>query len=121
MVGPLGGFTDRGESKWCLSARSRRTSFALAPLATVTAHRASAGLIRARRAAGRAWLGLIARKLLTPMVRRVTLDGMKKIVVTVVTCKRCGKEWVPRKPEWPRRCPACRSPYWDRPRRGAGE
>ena len=31
-------------------------------------------------------------------------------------CLRCGHEWVKRIPH-PIRCPKCRSPYWDRPRR----
>jgi DNA-directed RNA polymerase subunit RPC12/RpoP len=45
-------------------------------------------------------------------------------------CLRCAHEWVPRgielpegkKPpepkEEPRVCPKCKSPYWNRPRRG---
>ncbi|UVT15124.1 MAG: hypothetical protein H8K04_15045 [Nitrospira sp.] len=32
-------------------------------------------------------------------------------------CHRCGKEWWPRQPRKPARCPGCKSPYWDRPRR----
>lgn len=32
-------------------------------------------------------------------------------------CERCGYEWVPRKPDYPRVCVRCKSPYWDRPRR----
>ncbi|MEM0171614.1 MAG: hypothetical protein QXV57_03535 [Thermoproteota archaeon] len=32
-------------------------------------------------------------------------------------CKRCGHEWYPRKPEKPRICPRCKSPYWDVERR----
>ena len=33
------------------------------------------------------------------------------------TCLRCGHgPWWPRKPTRPRVCPACRSPWWDRPR-----
>jgi DNA-directed RNA polymerase subunit RPC12/RpoP len=32
-------------------------------------------------------------------------------------CYRCGKDWWPRTPKKPARCPACKSPYWDRPRR----
>ncbi len=32
-------------------------------------------------------------------------------------CHRCGKAWWPRRPQKPARCPGCKSPYWDRPRR----
>jgi len=32
-------------------------------------------------------------------------------------CYRCDKVWWPRTPKKPARCPACKSPYWDRPRR----
>ena len=32
-------------------------------------------------------------------------------------CSRCGHEWIPRKPEHPRVCPRCKSPFWDRERR----
>lgn len=40
-------------------------------------------------------------------------------VVTVYGCERCSNEWVPRrKGERPRVCPECKSPYWDRPRKG---
>jgi predicted Zn-ribbon and HTH transcriptional regulator len=39
-------------------------------------------------------------------------------------CERCRYEWVPRdiaaKPEGPGVCPKCKSPYWNRPRRGHG-
>lgn len=31
------------------------------------------------------------------------------------TCLRCGDHWVPRT-ERPVKCPACKSPYWDKPR-----
>ncbi|QPD06368.1 MAG: hypothetical protein Nkreftii_004142 [Candidatus Nitrospira kreftii] len=32
-------------------------------------------------------------------------------------CRRCGKAWWPRQPRKPVRCPGCKSPYWDKPRR----
>lgn len=33
-------------------------------------------------------------------------------------CHRCNHEWLPRGEGVPRVCPKCKSPYWDRPRRG---
>ena len=32
-------------------------------------------------------------------------------------CHRCGHAWVPRKSVYPRICPKCKSPYWDRDKR----
>jgi hypothetical protein len=34
-------------------------------------------------------------------------------------CLRCGHKWYPESPRLPVRCPnpACRSPYWDIPRK----
>lgn len=29
-------------------------------------------------------------------------------------CKRCGHEWIPRKPQKPKVCPKCKSAYWDK-------
>jgi len=36
----------------------------------------------------------------------------------VCKCLRCGHSWTPRVAE-PRWCPACNSPYWNRPRRSS--
>jgi len=33
-----------------------------------------------------------------------------------LTCLRCGWHWWPQRPARPARCPACNTPYWDRPR-----
>jgi len=33
-------------------------------------------------------------------------------------CERCGHEWIPHD-QTPRICPKCKSPYWDRPRKGS--
>lgn len=33
------------------------------------------------------------------------------------TCTRCGHVWHGRTEAEPTRCPACKSPYFDRPRR----
>ena len=40
----------------------------------------------------------------------------------IVRCLRCGHEWAT-KLDRPTRCanPNCKSPYWDWPRKGAGE
>lgn len=32
-------------------------------------------------------------------------------------CRRCGYRWLPRQVSSPVRCPACKSPYWHRPRK----
>lgn len=40
---------------------------------------------------------------------KITQDGYK--------CERCGHEWVPRNKEYPKVCPKCKTPYWDRPRK----
>jgi len=41
---------------------------------------------------------------------KITVDGYK--------CERCGHEWIPRPggSDYPKNCPACKSPYWDKPR-----
>ena len=39
------------------------------------------------------------------------------IVLPHLSCQRCGHSWIPRRPQKPRVCPTCRSPYWDRPRK----
>jgi hypothetical protein len=36
---------------------------------------------------------------------------------TQCKCLRCGHEWTVRRPEKPRLCPNCNSPYWDLPKR----
>lgn len=33
-------------------------------------------------------------------------------------CLRCGHIWIPRKPQLPKVCPKCNSPYWDKPYKG---
>ena len=43
---------------------------------------------------------------------RETLSGLQE-----QRCHRCGKTWWPRRPQKPLRCPGCKSPYWDRPRK----
>jgi predicted Zn-ribbon and HTH transcriptional regulator len=42
--------------------------------------------------------------------------------VASLTCTRCSHTWAPRSDKRPSKCPACTSPYWDKPRRsGKGE
>lgn len=44
---------------------------------------------------------------------------MAKVLLTGWRCERCAHEWVPReKDKNPTVCPSCKSPYWDKPRRG---
>jgi hypothetical protein len=31
-------------------------------------------------------------------------------------CKRCGHKWIPRRPQKPKVCPKCKSPYWKKDR-----
>lgn len=40
-----------------------------------------------------------------------------KRTITLYKCERCGHEWQPLKPQEPRVCPKCKSPYWNVPRR----
>lgn len=37
------------------------------------------------------------------------------VKVPVYQCQRCGHEWMPRTPNYPKICPKCKSVYWDRP------
>ena len=44
----------------------------------------------------------------------------KKVTVEQLECTRCSHKWWPRLDEvgksvLPKTCPACKSPYWDRP------
>jgi len=36
--------------------------------------------------------------------------------LSYLRCTRCGHRWPRRKESKPKQCPACHSPYWDRPR-----
>ncbi|KHO47800.1 MAG: hypothetical protein QT00_C0002G0462 [archaeon GW2011_AR5] len=42
---------------------------------------------------------------------KITLEGYR--------CARCKYEWVPRLEAYPKVCPHCKSPYWDKPRKKA--
>lgn len=53
-----------------------------------------------------------------PARKRVLLSGSEAFVgLQQQVCHRCGKSWWPHSPTKPQRCPGCKSPYWDRPRR----
>jgi predicted Zn-ribbon and HTH transcriptional regulator len=39
------------------------------------------------------------------------------LVLPQLACKRCGHEWNPRIAEPPKRCPECKSPYWNKERK----
>jgi hypothetical protein len=44
---------------------------------------------------------------------------MARVQIWGFRCERCGHEWAPREPEQaPTVCPKCKSPYWNRPRKG---
>jgi DNA-directed RNA polymerase subunit RPC12/RpoP len=52
-----------------------------------------------------------------PARMRVLAQGRQESTVLAQrTCLRCGKAWWPRSQSKPKRCPRCKSPYWDRPR-----
>ena len=52
-----------------------------------------------------------------PARMRVLAQGKQEPpVLAQRTCLRCGKAWWPRSQSKPKRCPRCKSPYWDRPR-----
>src|SRR5437870_2472561 len=48
---------------------------------------------------------------------------MGRVPITLMgyRCERCSHEWLPRADgdDQPKVCPKCKSPYWNRPRRGA--
>ena len=53
-----------------------------------------------------------------PVRQRVLTSGNAiSLELRQQACHRCGKAWWPRRPQKPARCPGCKSPYWDRPRR----
>ncbi len=53
-----------------------------------------------------------------PVRQRVLASGnATSVALRQQLCHRCGKAWWPRRPNKPARCPGCKSPYWDRPRR----
>jgi predicted Zn-ribbon and HTH transcriptional regulator len=46
---------------------------------------------------------------------------MTEITMKGFQCDRCGHQWVPREEVYPRVCPKCKSPYWDKPRKIQGK
>lgn len=45
----------------------------------------------------------------------VAVDGLR-LLVSRLSCNRCGHSWIPRKTELPGTCPHCKSPYWNKER-----
>jgi predicted Zn-ribbon and HTH transcriptional regulator len=45
---------------------------------------------------------------------------MGKVMLEGYKCERCGHTWLPRATteDIPTICPKCKSPYWNKPRRG---
>jgi len=37
---------------------------------------------------------------------------MEEVKITQLECKRCGKKWSPRKPDF-QVCPGCNTKYWN--------
>ena len=53
-----------------------------------------------------------------PARLRVLLSGNERPgSLNQQRCDRCGRVWWPRQLQKPVRCPGCKSPYWDQPRR----
>lgn len=47
---------------------------------------------------------------------------MGEITLKGYQCERCKHIWVPREEkDYPRVCPKCKSPYWDKPRKIEGK
>lgn len=42
--------------------------------------------------------------------------GMKRIMVLLLKCLRCGHEWQTRKTTKPKVCSRCKSAVWNKPR-----
>jgi hypothetical protein len=45
-----------------------------------------------------------------------TFDAEMVVGMSPTTCKRCSHEWIRRRPDLPKTCPKCKSPYWNKPR-----
>jgi len=67
----------------------------------------------------RAELRSLPGRLETPYTLRSWYIRFMSQAVNLSTfqCWRCGHIWYPRKPEPPRCCGRCKSPYWDKPRK----
>ena len=42
---------------------------------------------------------------------------MNQINIPHLKCLRCKHQWIPRSSNYPKVCPNCNSPYWDKKRR----
>jgi hypothetical protein len=52
----------------------------------------------------------------TAPMRVLTQHKPESPMLSQHSCFRCGRAWWPRCLRKPKRCPRCKSPYWDRPR-----
>jgi len=64
--------------------------------------------------------GVLKLFLLDKLTYKWYIKTMIKINVFKCKCKRCGHSWIPRT-EDVRRCPHCKSYYWDRKRKMKNE
>jgi hypothetical protein len=39
---------------------------------------------------------------------------MNNLKITYLFCKRCFHKWIPRTNKYPKVCPKCNSPYWNK-------
>jgi len=37
-----------------------------------------------------------------------------EIKLPTLNCLRCGHHWFPKRPQLPKICPTCKSPYWNK-------
>lgn len=41
-------------------------------------------------------------------------DFSVDLLMPTLECKRCGHIWIPKRPFYPKVCPQCKSPYWNK-------
>ena len=114
-IGPeLPSRTNESKGSWCAEKVSRRPSVPLETSRTCPLKRREEPKPERRR--GRMCYQLIAlshmySSRLPRTVPRTTY------CVSGWECLRCGHKWIPRIEKEPKRCPGCKSPYWNQPRR----
>ena len=52
------------------------------------------------------------------MKKKATTRGRSagRLTLTELECLRCEHLWYPRRPQLPKVCPKCASPYWNKPK-----